>query len=906
MAGQLDWVSLPRIEGFASTCVTTTGFTGQDRVDVRTVALAVGCAFSGDLVRQRTTHLVAAVPAAALGQKGVKAREWGIPVLALDWLLDSACQLERMPLEHYLLDQAAAEALPPTSARQQQPPQRDQQRPRLAQPGAAAQHPSPRRLSSVGSNPALLAGQQAPLAADPPQLESADRSPQEPASSRPALVCLDGNLADVAERLRSMSISPEPATLINPTTSSMSEGSWPSRHSSQQSLSLQGMVGAAGGQPQGGVDQEGSSLAGQARLKVWRATALAASPFCPPSAHAGNRSSMPISPQPPSWCCCCAGTPGPGPMAADIPASAMRPEGASFAFSLTAAAAVSPMVESPVCEQAAAQLAVGAGSGPSPLASPLAPTLLRGWMDEEGSSMLLEQSPEALTQMPQVIRDALLLTVELPGDEPAASEAGRQAGADQPGSRVRQSQPALRTQQQQRQQVLETERRQSAAVLMPQRTPAGLTDWSDDDTEAEGPSPLHAAAALLPQRTPAGLRDWSDDDTEAEGPSLQHAVADSEEGRQQLQSDGEPHSEQQSPTAGPSSPFQGLSDLDDHLPAAPASSSGLSDLDRHSSSPRAPQVGGHAASSNVQLPRHSAGGPSISGAQAAQPHATVQGRRRLLQQTAVQDWSEDDSDGGVPRPNGGCCHSFSLFHASHAFLDSSHGVVVCPTIRCAGRRRGMTGLTQMDPALIKVARPRAPALPAAAMDGSEPVAALKFLQRPPRGNAVREHHNLPHLKQVQFAEQVHVAALGLTTSTKDKKTAARLRDPSSASCSDSDPLLAEPCTFYRLPDATWFFEFCRYYTAAQAEALAAAAGMALLLPPGFDRSCELVRSVARQHAAMSEIEGSLVVKKVKTAPGSSMLRLRGTMARSFYWRFALDPTTMRLLTDQPASDFIGE
>lgn len=31
---------------------------------------------------------------------------------------------------------------------------------------------------------------------------------------------------------------------------------------------------------------------------------------------------------------------------------------------------------------------------------------------------------------------------------------------------------------------------------------------------------------------------------------------------------------------------------------------------------------------------------------------------------------------------------------------------------------------------------------------------LKFLQRPPRGNAVREHHGLPNLKTVQFAEQV--------------------------------------------------------------------------------------------------------------------------------------------------------
>lgn len=54
---------------------------------------------------------------------------------------------------------------------------------------------------------------------------------------------------------------------------------------------------------------------------------------------------------------------------------------------------------------------------------------------------------------------------------------------------------------------------------------------------------------------------------------------------------------------------------------------------------------------------------------------------------------------------------------------------------------------------------------------------LKLLQRPPRGNAVRQHHALPSLKGVQFAEQVQVPAggTGLLLSTKDKKTAVRLR-----------------------------------------------------------------------------------------------------------------------------------
>ncbi len=44
------------------------------------------------------------------------------------------------------------------------------------------------------------------------------------------------------------------------------------------------------------------------------------------------------------------------------------------------------------------------------------------------------------------------------------------------------------------------------------------------------------------------------------------------------------------------------------------------------------------------------------------------------------------------------------------------------------------------------------------MDGSSSgVQGMKFLQRPPRGNAVRDHHGLPNLKNVQFAEQVRLA-----------------------------------------------------------------------------------------------------------------------------------------------------
>lgn len=72
---------------------------------------------------------------------------------------------------------------------------------------------------------------------------------------------------------------------------------------------------------------------------------------------------------------------------------------------------------------------------------------------------------------------------------------------------------------------------------------------------------------------------------------------------------------------------------------------------------------------------------------------------------------------------------------------------------------------------------------------------------------------------------------------------------------DEEPVLAEPVTFYRLADGSWHFEMCRFYTAAQAEAAAAAAGRTLVLPQGFDRSCELLKALEREHAPMTDIAG---------------------------------------------------
>jgi hypothetical protein len=119
---------------------------------------------------------------------------------------------------------------------------------------------------------------------------------------------------------------------------------------------------------------------------------------------------------------------------------------------------------------------------------------------------------------------------------------------------------------------------------------------------------------------------------------------------------------------------------------------------------------------------------------------------------------------------------------------------------------------------------------------------------------------------LQLCLQVELAAAGgLVLSTKDKKVAVRLRCGSTGASSAASsaaqqlgtevPMLAEPQAFYRLPDGSWWLEHCRFYTAAQATAAAAAQGASLALAPGFDHDCELLRAVERRHAPLSDVLG---------------------------------------------------
>jgi hypothetical protein len=213
-----------------------------------------------------------------------------------------------------------------------------------------------------------------------------------------------------------------------------------------------------------------------------------------------------------------------------------------------------------------------------------------------------------------------------------------------------------------------------------------------------------------------------------------------------------------------------------------------------------------------------------------------------------------------------------------------------PQQRLRSNRRLPTGVTQLAGPLVGArARAPQPELPPGAADAGGAVP-LRLLPRAPRGAEVKRRHGLVNLKAVAFAEQLHLPTLGLTLDVKDKKMALRFCGKAS---NHEDPLLGEALAFYQLsPEAPWMAEVLRLWTAPQAEAAAAAAGLPLALPRGFDRRCELLRSCLREAAEVVEVRGVEAVRQVVGRVGAATVAVRGSGAPAYFWRYAFDPDAM--------------
>ncbi|KAI3430707.1 hypothetical protein D9Q98_005296 [Chlorella vulgaris] len=934
----------PCLSDAGAMVVTGTGFFGVDRAAIRELAGLAGITYSGDLVNSSTTHLVLAPQCcidAASGcggnRKLAKAAVWGIPCVRLQWLLDSIARRSLQPTAPYLLAAAQQDGQQGVGLELQLPDSCHQLKSRNRPPSSTASNDVAAAAGRAERQEAASCQRQRVQ-----RQEGLGRQPLQPSPlPRAALAPLHNT---VLNQLQRMSLSPRAAP-PPPMSSSPPEQCSPAG-SPQLSLSLQGLLAdgeaeavprqnscslgeasskglVAGGQPQGSPFYSPGGLGTAALLPagqpggcspMWESPLgeqpqpLAHTPTIQHHAAAAAAAGCKHSPQPFSFSPALAlqrSDSGGGLICSPMAASpaALLPATADMPFALpawpSAAAAAGSVghgaLSAAACGGESPRLAAVEAAGVRDCSSQECtlptPACIRDWSDDDSDCGTLPSAAPAHG-----------LSAGRPADDGSSQTPPALRRALEGGLSPMPDVCLSQQQQQQQQQAAHEEEAECT-----QQMPAAIQqshDWPDSDTEAaEPPSP--AALVVADSESESGTDAGSDfcvNDL-----AVVQMVAQPAGVMQAEQQQAEPHVEarHQPPLPPQSQPKRLLQISRPSTSRGTAPGAAAATQSRHGAGSAA---GGAPA---AQVAAHPAGAEeaaavSSPGEDEWAPPMTVGGNSQQLLGTNVRDWSDDGSSGS----NGD--EVLAVTTAGH---------------RGKAKRGGLTGLTQLDPASIVVARPKAAP---GSTTGSGGAVAIKWLQRPSRGNAVRQHHDLPNLKSVQFAEQVHIAvAGGLTLSTKDKKTAVQLQaqgadgepavpdeEEEGVPCGSSslaaaaqqqgEPVLGEPQCFYCLPDGTWWLEYCRLYTAAQAEAAAAADGRTLALPHGFDRHNELLRAVERQHGTMRDVVGGVQVRRVKQ--GSAMLRLRGGTAhpsRSHFWRSSLDTGSWRLVTDRPTTDFVA-
>lgn len=628
----------------------------------------MGATYSPDLVRGRTTHVVCATTAAAVpserSMKPGKALEWGVPRVHLDWLLDSACALEALPIEPYLLQPEAEREEKDKGKNIKQLIFQQQQHEEAAAPRAAIAVPH-KRPSSVASN---FAPAPAAMLQPPPQQHQHQQQGFIQVT-RPALGPLAQNAlaAELSDRLRSMSISPEPSKHF-----AAGGRRW---HSSGSEEEQAERVGSRQQQAEGvgSRQQQAQQQVQQQQQEPWHhhAGAKQQQQRTPVSAGSSQRSLSLLGivqrrlsgspcgspaaidrggdmPRPP------AGTPAPGPspmsVAAGSPSAGQQPQTeAAFAFSPAAALAspLSPMAESPAAALAMARSSGGVGRGTEPmlvqqrqssqcrhhswrssLAPCPSPAPLRG-LSDSSDVMQLGASPAGtspgstygLTQTPQVVKDALLLTAPSPLPAPAhvtSTPPLEQAAVEAAGSDVGHLPPA---------------HADAAMALM--CTPAAVRDWTDDDDVSVAPD----------QPSPCDIvPDSEDEESREEAEELESSKSSCGQQLQQVQQAATfcTRLQQRRPSAAERSSADTSLAARDKEPLAELSVAALvaaSPLDGD---------GGLCELGDGPSRLGCSTGPTSE--QWQQGPSQQQHSQRLSQHVA--DWSEDDSSDGVPSPAG--------------------------------------------------------------------------------------------------------------------------------------------------------------------------------------------------------------------------------------------------------------
>ncbi|KAG7671295.1 hypothetical protein Ndes2526B_g02219 [Nannochloris sp. 'desiccata'] len=105
---------------FSEITLTGTGFSGSSRANLRSLCSKAGIIYCGDLINGWTTHLVVhdnIFNAESMRSKKIQvAAKWGVPIVRLQWLLDSIHQGEPLCIDPYLVKISAKHATPAAKA----------------------------------------------------------------------------------------------------------------------------------------------------------------------------------------------------------------------------------------------------------------------------------------------------------------------------------------------------------------------------------------------------------------------------------------------------------------------------------------------------------------------------------------------------------------------------------------------------------------------------------------------------------------------------------------------------------------------------------------------------------------------------------------------------------------------
>ncbi|KAL3163011.1 hypothetical protein ABBQ32_009441 [Trebouxia sp. C0010 RCD-2024] len=185
--------------------------------------------------------------------------------------------------------------------------------------------------------------------------------------------------------------------------------------------------------------------------------------------------------------------------------------------------------------------------------------------------------------------------------------------------------------------------------------------------------------------------------------------------------------------------------------------------------------------------------------------------------------------------------------------------------------------------------------------GKQAVVPLKLMARHPRGTSVKEHHGLPSLKGIQFAEQLQVN--GMELNTKDKKTCACFTPAEATAekeicCSSDAHTVAEVQALYQLPEGSWWVQYLPFFSATQIQNALAESKSASLLPSGTDHQQEFFRGLLHGHVEADSVQGTKTVRRSKVT---------GHMKKNkagYFWRHSFDEQGCQVVTDRPVTDFL--